>query len=94
MSETCSKKQPLPLWRRIALVLVVLAIVGLSGQMLVSYIMKMRLDSKIAAIQKAGHPVSFEQLMLLAAAATTDNAATLPMAHYDIGLEMLITKKQ
>ena len=65
MSEACSKKQPLPYWRRIALILIVLAIVGLSVQMLVSYLMKVRLD----------------------------NAATLPMAHYDIGLEMLITKK-
>jgi len=75
MSETRSKKQPLPLWRRIALVFVVLAIVGLSVQMLASYIMKTRLDSKIAAIQKAGYPVSFEQLAPLAAAVTTDNDA-------------------
>jgi len=75
MSETCNKNQPLPLWRRIAMVLVVLAIVSLSVQMLASYIMKMRLDNKIAAIQKAGHPVYFEQLTSPAAAAMTDNAA-------------------
>jgi len=76
MSETRSKKQPLPLWRRIALVLVVLAIVGLGAQMLASYFIKTRLDSKVAAIQKAGYPVSFEQLAPLADAATTDIAAS------------------
>ena len=80
MSETCSEKQPLPYWRRIALVLIVLAIVSLSVQMLVSYLMKTRLDSKIAAIQKAGYPVSFEQLAPLADAATTDNAAAVYMS--------------
>ena len=80
MSEACSKKQPLPYWRRIALILIVFAIVGLSVQMLVSYLMKVRLDSKIAAIQKAGYPVSFEELAPLADAATTDNAAAVYMS--------------
>jgi hypothetical protein len=77
MGETRSKKQPLPYWRRIALVLIVIAIVGLGAQMLAGYLIEMRLDSKIAAIHKAGYPVSFEQLAPRADSATTDDAAAL-----------------
>ena len=62
MSETQSTKQPLPLWRRIALTLIVLIIIAMTLMMMVSYLLEIRLDGKIGAIEKAGHPVSFKQL--------------------------------
>lgn len=62
MSEETTTNKPLPLWRRIVLVLIILAIVGLGGRMLAGYLIETRLDGKITAIHEAGYPVSFEQV--------------------------------
>ena len=74
MSEAKKAKKPLPLWRRIALGLILLAIIGLATIMLAGYLIKMRLDSTIAAIDKAGYPVSFDQLAPTTDADSTDTA--------------------
>ncbi|MHC5184460.1 MAG: hypothetical protein ACYSPI_09320, partial [Planctomycetota bacterium] len=74
MSEEKKAKKSLPLWRRIALGLILLAIIGLATLMLAGYLIKTRLDSTIAAIDKAGYPVSFEQLAPATDADSTDAA--------------------
>ena len=62
VSEESSKKQPLPLWRHIAFILVILALIVMGGIMLAGFAMEKMLGSRIEAISKAGYPVSFAQL--------------------------------
>ena len=67
----------MPLWRRIVLTLIVLAIVGLGVRMLIGYLVEARLDSTVTAIHKAGYPVSFEQLAPSENTTATGDASVL-----------------
>jgi hypothetical protein len=60
--QESSKNQPLPLWRRIAFALVILALIGMAGIMLGGLVVGKMLGSKVEAMSKAGHPTSFAQL--------------------------------
>lgn len=88
MSEELDLKKPLPLWRRIALSLIVLAMVGLVVSMLAGYIIEKCLDSRIAAISKADFPVSFEQLAPAIDEASTEEASVI----YASVLKQLVTE--
>jgi hypothetical protein len=52
-------KQPLPLWRRIALALVIAAMAGVLGLMLMAYIAEIQFCGEIRKISKAGEPTKF-----------------------------------
>ena len=64
MTDTPEKKRPLPLWRRIAIGLILIAIAGLCVLMLVNYIIGAKLASEIAKISDAGQPINFSDLTL------------------------------
>ncbi len=57
------KKQPLPLWRRIALALVIAAMAGVLGLMLTAYIAEIQFCGEIRKISKAGEPTKFPDLL-------------------------------
>ncbi|MGA2323760.1 MAG: hypothetical protein ABSG22_07935 [Sedimentisphaerales bacterium] len=61
-AEQMEKKQPLPLWRRIALALVIAAMAGVSGLMLTAYIAEIQFCGEIRKISKAGEPIKFPDL--------------------------------
>ena len=75
--EDSNKKQSLPLWRRIALALIVLAMIGLGGLMLAGFAIEKMLGSKIEAISKAGYPVSFTELAGSGEEITTEDAGPI-----------------
>jgi hypothetical protein len=77
MSEETNKKTPLPLWRRIVFVLIVLVIAGLAAIMISDYIVGKCLDNRIVAINKAGYPISFEQLSASRDATSPNEASWL-----------------
>jgi hypothetical protein len=77
MKEETKANKSLPLWRRIALGLIVLAMIALAAVMLAGYLIKTRLNNTIAGIHKAGYPVSFEQLMPTLEVDASDDAAVL-----------------
>jgi len=56
-------KQPLPLWRRIALALVIAAMAGVLGLMLMAYIAEIQFCGEIRKISKAGEPTKFPDLL-------------------------------
>ena len=85
MSEIQSEKRSLPLWRRIALGMIILAIVGMVVLLLADSLIGMPLDKKIAAIHKAGYPVNYDQLGVLADTAMANDAEAL----YRSGLSRL-----
>lgn len=61
-AEITVKKRPLPLWRRIVLAIVLLAIAGLVVLMLAGYWMERRLGAEITKISEAGEPLRFSDL--------------------------------
>lgn len=77
MNKEAAEKKKLPLWRRIAFLLIVLAIAGLAAIMLTDYIVSKSLDNRIITIQRAGHPVSFEHLRSATAAASQEDVSSL-----------------
>ena len=56
-------KQPLPLWRRISLALVIAAMAGVLGLMLMAYIAEIQFCGEIRKISKAGEPTKFPDLL-------------------------------
>jgi hypothetical protein len=63
LPEQRDNKQPLPLWRRIALAFVFVAIAGVLGLMLMAYIAEMQFCGEIRKISKAGEPTKFQDLL-------------------------------
>ena len=63
LAEQMEKKQPLPLWRRIALALVIAAMAGVLGLMLMAYIAEIQFCGEIRKISKAGEPTKFPDLL-------------------------------
>ncbi len=63
LAEQMEKKQPLPLWRRIAMALVIAAMVGVLGLMLTAYIAEIQFCGEIRKISKAGEPTKFPDLL-------------------------------
>ena len=61
--EQRENKQPLPLWRRIALALVIAAMAGVLGLMLLAYIAEIQFCGEIRKISKAGEPTKFPDLL-------------------------------
>ena len=62
MAEQRRRKQPLPLWRQIALALVIVAMAGVLGLMLTAYIAEIQFCGEIRKISKAGEPTKFPDL--------------------------------
>lgn len=77
MSEKSNSQKSLPLWRRITFMLIVLMIAGLAVIMLADFLVAKSLDSKITAINKAGFPISFEQLAPAMDPISTEEASKL-----------------
>jgi hypothetical protein len=63
LPEQGNTKQPLPLWRRIALALVIAAMAGVLGLLLMAYIAEMQFCGEIRKISKAGEPTKFPDLL-------------------------------
>lgn len=61
-NDKLKKKQPLPWWRRILLVLVLTAIGLLTAFIVVSYLMGKQLSAEIVKISQAGEPLTFSDL--------------------------------
>ena len=59
IGQSENPKKPLPLWRRILVALVLLAMLLLAGSMLASFWMGRQLGRQIAAISQAGEPLTF-----------------------------------
>jgi hypothetical protein len=57
-----TKKQPLPLWRRIALSIIVLIMIGMAGMMVAGVMLEKKLGGTIKSISESGQPVSFSEL--------------------------------
>jgi hypothetical protein len=62
LAQKQGKKQRLPLWRRILLILVVAAMVVVAGVIIASYLAGRRLGGEIIRISRAGEPVAFTDL--------------------------------
>lgn len=62
MNESQTTKRPLPLWRRILLILILLAMVSLGLLMLTRYVITKQLGSEIVKINRAKEPVSLTEL--------------------------------
>jgi hypothetical protein len=62
-AEQREKKQPLPLWRRIALGFVIAAMAGVLGLLLLAYIAEIQFCGEIRKISKAGEPTKFPDLL-------------------------------
>ena len=77
MTTDSKTKQPLPLWRRIALTLIVLAMAAMAGIMAADYIIAKGLGDKIIDIQKSGQPVMFSQLASAKTLNSADDAAMI-----------------
>lgn len=76
MGKMLEKKQPLPMWRRIVLALLLSAMAMLAVFMLVSYFMGKRLSDEIIKISRAGEPITFRDLQTqLQPHSTADDAA-------------------
>jgi len=76
MSEVVKEKQPLPWWRRILLVLVLVAMVPFIVLMLMGYLAKRQLAAEIVKIHQAGEPITFLDLQPdLTRSSTDENAA-------------------
>ncbi|MGA2071250.1 MAG: hypothetical protein ABSG97_07860 [Sedimentisphaerales bacterium] len=63
LAEQMEKKRPLPLWRRIALALVIAAMAGVLGLMLMAYIAEIQFCGEIRKISKAGELTKFPNLL-------------------------------
>jgi hypothetical protein len=63
LPEQMNNKQPLPLWRRIAITFVFVAIAGVLGLMLLAYIAEIQFCGEIRKISKAGEPTKFQDLL-------------------------------
>src|SRR5512147_2650429 len=61
--EQSENKQPLPLWRRIALALVFAAMAGVLGLLLMAYIAELQFCREIRKISRAGEPTKFPDLL-------------------------------
>lgn len=62
MAGQKEKKQPLPLWRRIALAFVIAAMAGVLGLMLTAYLAEIQFCGEIRKISKASQPLKFSDL--------------------------------
>jgi hypothetical protein len=62
MTKIWANMRQLTLWRRIFLYLVLVAMVGVAGLMLVAHIARIQLGREIVKISKAGEPVTFADL--------------------------------
>lgn len=76
------EKKPLPLWRRILLVLILAAIAVLAGLMAVSYLTGRQLEAEIVKISKAGEPVTFSDLRK-SIIIQTDTKQDAAMSYYE-----------
>ncbi len=76
MSEVTDKKAPLPLWRRILLILVLVAIVLLGGLLLLNFAVGKQLGAEIVKISEAGEPLTLSDLQAKPTTGSTGKSAT------------------
>ncbi len=77
MKETVSEKQPLAWWRRILLILVLIAIALLVFLILADYLAEKRLGSEIIRISRVSEPISLHDLRTDLDPSKTSNDAAL-----------------
>ena len=75
MNETSDKKKPLSRWRRILLILVLLALIPLFFLMLINCFFGRQLGAELIKISKAGEPIKFSDVKTLLQSDATGNEA-------------------